>query len=195
MDSEIPNLQQRILAEEHVLDEKIKEIEEMWKNQRPYSGDMMPQQALDVLNLIETRLSNVKDNYSRVCKAKDLLNLEPGNPQKLEGLEEDVGSLKEVWNELKKVWSIVDNLKDVPFNAVVPKKIKQSFEEAQDLLKAFPGRLTQYEAFDKMKSRFAIYKKMNLLIMELKNDAMKGRHWKTLMSKMKLTMSFNVSPS
>lgn len=191
MDSEIPNLQQRILAEEHVLDEKIKEIEEMWKSQRPYSGDMMPQAALEVLTMIETRLSNVKDNYARVCKAKDLLNLEPGNPQKLEGLEEDVGSLKEVWNELKKVWSIVDNLKDVPFNAVVPKKIKQSFEEAQDLLKAFPGRLTQYEAFDKMKARFAIYKKMNLLIMELKNDAMKPRHWKTLMTKIKLTMSFN----
>lgn len=103
MDAEIPNLQSRIITEEQMLEDKIKEIEEMWKTQRPHSGDLLPGQALEILVQIETKLKNVKDNYARVCKAKDLLNLEPGNPNKLEALEEDISGLKEVWTELKNV--------------------------------------------------------------------------------------------
>lgn len=74
-------------------------------------------------------------------------------------------------------------------NAIVPKKLKQSFDESFEKLNSFPARLRQYEAWDKMKSRLTNYKKMNALIMELKNEAMKTRHWKTLLSKMKLNVS------
>ncbi len=77
-------------------------------------------------------------------------------------------------------------MKDNPLNAVVPKKVKQAFDESFELLNSFPPRLRQYEAWEKMKSRLTTYKKMNIIIMELKTDAMKPRHWKTLLSKMKL---------
>jgi dynein heavy chain 1, cytosolic len=191
MDAEMPNLQARITSEEKVLDEKIKDIEDIWKNQRPFSGEMLPNQAIDVLNMIETRLQKVKENYFRVCKAKDLLNLEPGKPEKLETLEEDVTGLKEIWGELSKVWGVIDSMRDTPLNALVPKKIKQSLDDALEQLNAFPSRLRTYEAFDKMKSRLGLYKKMNMLILELKNEAMKPRHWKTLLHKIKLQVSLN----
>jgi hypothetical protein len=119
MDAEIPNLQSRIMTEEQMLDDKIKEIEEMWKTQRPHSGELLPGQALEILIQIETKLNNVKDNYSKVCKAKDLLNLEPGNPRKLETLEEDIGGLKEVWTELKKVnFSLISLLSSHKINKI-----------------------------------------------------------------------------
>lgn len=62
----------------------------MWKNQKPYSGEMLPNQALDTLNIIEGKLQRVIDAYSKVCKAKELLELEPGNVERLEILQEDV---------------------------------------------------------------------------------------------------------
>lgn len=47
---------------------------------------MLPNQALDVLNIIESKLQRVIDAYSKVCKAKELLELEPGNLERLEAL-------------------------------------------------------------------------------------------------------------
>jgi hypothetical protein len=55
---------------------------------------------MDILNMITSSLDQVKDSYDNVCKAKLLLNLEPGNPEKLINIEEDIQGLKEVWTEL-----------------------------------------------------------------------------------------------
>lgn len=45
-------------------------------------------------------------------KAKELLNLEPGNPQRLEFLEEEMQNLHEVWTELARIWNIVEEPKN-----------------------------------------------------------------------------------
>ena len=66
----------------------------------------------------------MKENYTKICQAKVLLNLEELDPQKLENLEEEVTNLREVWTELGKVWANIEALWDIPLNAVVPKKIR-----------------------------------------------------------------------
>jgi hypothetical protein len=106
------------LQDEVVLNEKITELDEIWKTKKPYSGSIMPGEALDALNICSGFLNRVKDNYSNCCKAKLLLNLEPGNTQKLEDLEEEIIGLKEFWVEMNKVWSGIETLKDTPINAL-----------------------------------------------------------------------------
>ena len=51
---------------------------------------------------------------------------------------------------------------------------------------ALPVMLRSYEGFEKMKTRLHHYGKMNRLIMELKTEAMKDRHWKQLLQKLKI---------
>ena len=51
---------------------------------------------------------------------------------------------------------------------------------------ALPVKLRSYEGFEKMKARLNHYGKMNRLIMELKTEAMKDRHWKQLLQKLKI---------
>jgi dynein heavy chain 1 len=40
-----------------------------------------------------------------------------------------------------------------------------------------------------MKAKISQYKKMNILIFDLKSEAVKERHWKTIMSKIRLKRS------
>ena len=86
--------------------------------------------------------------------------------------------MTELWTELDRVWSSIEKLRDLGLLIVKNKQIKDSHDEATKEFNALPVKLRSYEGFQKMKVRLAYYGKMNRLIMELKTDAMKDRHWK-----------------
>ena len=48
-----------------------------------------------------------------------------------------------------------------------------------------------YEAYEKMKNRIKHYVKMNKIISNVKTEAMKARHWKSLLSKIKMSTPYN----
>ena len=48
-----------------------------------------------------------------------------------------------------------------------------------------------YEAYEKMKNRIKHYGKMNKVISNVKTEAMKARHWKSLLSKIKMSTPYN----
>lgn len=50
------------------------------------------------------------EDYIKCCKSKELLNLEPGNPEKLENFEEELKGLRESWEEMQKIWNNVESL-------------------------------------------------------------------------------------
>ena len=53
-----------------------------------------------MLNIMGTRIGTTKTEWQRICKAKELLDMELGNPRKLDELEDDLSGLKEVWSEV-----------------------------------------------------------------------------------------------
>jgi dynein heavy chain 1 len=84
LESEMDRLKEKVLADEKHLNEKINEIEGQWDREKPStSADILPKDALNLLEVLSTRIGNVRTNYSRCCEAKELLGLEAGNMQKL----------------------------------------------------------------------------------------------------------------
>lgn len=83
LDTEIVRLQGKINADENAINEKIKEIENIWNKEKPSSGDMTPKEALQTLEILAQRVHTVKDSYQKCCQAKQLLGLTPGDTQKL----------------------------------------------------------------------------------------------------------------
>lgn len=149
MDDQIPALQSKIISEEQLVLQKVKEIEEEWKTKRPHQSNVTPSAALNQLAIIGKRISTAKNELVRICKAKDLLVMEPGDPKRLDALEEDLGGLKAVWSELNKVWTTtIEVVNDTPFSAYVHKKIKELLDTAFDSMNEFPNRLRQYEVFE-----------------------------------------------
>lgn len=87
-------MQNKILEEEKIVHDRIKDIEEDWKVNRPYQGNVLPSRALDLLSIIGKKINTTKIEWVRICKAKELLDMELGNPKRLDELEEDLGGLK-----------------------------------------------------------------------------------------------------
>lgn len=189
-EKEQQNLQKKIIADEQILEKKIQEIEEMWGTQKPENGDQVPVKALDILNIIDTQLKRVFEDYKRCCLCKELLNLEPGNLMKLEHLEEDVVKLKEVWSELHKIWQEIESVKEQLLTQVTAKKLKESVDTALKQLNELPVHMNSYECYEKMRARLKQYQKMNRIIINLKNESVKERHWQKLLRELKIQGSF-----
>ena len=85
---------------------------------------MSPKDALSVLDLLNNKIGNVRDSYSRCCEAKDLLGLEAGNMGKLEDLREDIELLREVWTHLQVVWQPYQNIRETLITAITRAKLK-----------------------------------------------------------------------
>ena len=84
LDSEMDRLKEKVLSDEKHLNDKIGDIENTWNREKPSStADVLPRDALNLLEGLNSKINNVRDSYSRCCEAKDLLGLEPGNMQKL----------------------------------------------------------------------------------------------------------------
>lgn len=97
--------------------------------------------------------------------------------QKLDDLEEDIKSLREVWVEMNKVWFNIESLSETLINAVQPKKIKEAMDNANRIMMEVPTKIRTYEPYEKMRQTLKDYSKMNRIIDNMKTEAMKPRHW------------------
>ena len=190
MDEQIPAIQSRITAEQKILNEKIAELELFWNTKKPYKANS-PVDALNILTQAHQSLKKIKEDYIRNCKAQELLEMEFSDPSKLDSFEEDINDLREVWTQLNKVWSKLEKYRDTPFIAIIPDKIKQEIADALNELNMFPNKLRQYEAYDNMKLKLANLKKTNVIIVDLRTDAMKERHWRQVFQKLAIKKSIN----
>ena len=100
---------------------------------------------------------------------------------------EELQDLKGVWVELGKIWEQIDELREKPWLSVQPRKvgdhfyiditpslqIRQSLDGLLTQMKNFPARLKQYASYDFVQKLLKGYLKSNVLITELKSEALK----------------------
>jgi dynein heavy chain 1 len=129
MQDQIPALQAKILDEEKSCNAKIKEIEDDWEKNRPRTAEFAPKEALDQLNIIGKKISTSNAEWIRICKAKELLDMELGDASRLQNLVEDLELLKSVWGEIHKVWQTIDVINDTPLSAYVHKMVKVAVDK------------------------------------------------------------------
>lgn len=67
-----------------------------------------------------------------------------------------------------------------------PRKLRQQLDTMLTQLKELPARLRQYASYEYVKKMLQNYTKVNMLIVELKSDALKERHWKQLMKQLRV---------
>ncbi len=60
--SQIPALQMKILEEERILDQRVKDLKNDWDSTKPVSGNVKYSSALDSLKMFETRSNRIKVN-------------------------------------------------------------------------------------------------------------------------------------
>ena len=184
---QVASLQVKIVAEDKSVEGRTSELLVEWEKGKPVEGAIPPKEALSRITIFETKFTRIREDRDNVMKAKEALELlEPGlapvSPidEKLQVALEELQDLKGVWSELAKVWEQIDQLKELPWLSVQPRKLRQQLDGLVNQLKELPARLRQYASYDFVKRVLQGYTKVNMLIIELKSDALKERHWRQL---------------
>ncbi|KAG0726862.1 Dynein heavy chain, cytoplasmic [Chionoecetes opilio] len=187
--TQVASLQLKIVAEDKAVESRTNDFLGDWEHGKPVEGHLRPDEALQRLTMYESKFTRLKDDRDNVAKAKEALELqEPGalntSEDRMTVAYEELQDLKGVWAELAKIWEQIDEMKDKPWLSVQPRKLRAQLDQLLTQLKDLPARLRQYASYEFVKRLLQGYTKVNMTIIELKSDALKERHWKTLMKQL-----------
>uniref|UniRef100_A0AC34GH17 Dynein heavy chain linker domain-containing protein n=1 Tax=Panagrolaimus sp. ES5 TaxID=591445 RepID=A0AC34GH17_9BILA len=141
-------------------------------------------------------MSKLREDRENMIKAKNALEISDATKlnihmDKLNVAMEELNDLKGVWGALLPVYNQVDELKEKTWLSIQPRKIRQTLDELLTTLKQLPAQYRSYDSYEYARKMLQNYSKMNLLVVELKSEALKERHWKQIMKE--LHVNWNLS--
>lgn len=179
------------MAEDQIVEGKIKAILVEWEKTKPVTGDIRPTAAISSLTIFEGRVNRLKDEYGQLCKAKEALDLEGTEDDRLSPVLEELRDLKGVWGEIGKVWNSIGEIKETQWSSAVPRKIRQQLDTLVNQTRELPAKMRTYAAYDYLQEALKNYVKVNTIVADLKSEAMRDRHWRQLFKTLKVEGRIN----
>ncbi|WVQ73635.1 hypothetical protein IAR50_003215 [Cryptococcus sp. DSM 104548] len=190
---QVAGLQLKIVAEDKVVDQKIRDFIAEWEENKPLQGSIKSETAINTLNVFEGRLSRIVEEYNLVHRAKEALDLEHTKDNRLQPVNEEVRDLKAVWTALSGIWGRLAQLREMLWTAVQPRKLRQELDAILASTRDMPSRMRQYAAFEYVQETIKTLLKSNVLVGELKSEALRERHWSKLYKALRLPSSHQAS--
>uniref|UniRef100_A0AC35TT30 DHC_N1 domain-containing protein n=1 Tax=Rhabditophanes sp. KR3021 TaxID=114890 RepID=A0AC35TT30_9BILA len=187
--SQVIHLQSKIREEDELVEKRIEDVLTDWNKCKPTQGGSKPNVALESILIYETKLNKLKDERENMVKAKAALEITSSSkmsaiPNGLDVTIEELNDLRNVWKSLAPVYDTIDEMKDKTWLSVQPRKLRQGLDDVLESLKQLPSQFRSYESYDYAKRNLQNYTKVNMLVGDLKSDALKDRHWKKLMKEL-----------
>lgn len=180
-------LQLKIVAEDKIVENKINDIIAEWEQTRPVQGSLRADTAMNTINVFEGKLNRVQEEYDLVCRAKEALDLELTRHARLEPVFEELRDLKAVWTALSGIWGQINELREITWASVQPRKLREQLNSLLNSTKEMPTRMRQYAAFEFVQETLRGLLKSNIVVGELKSEALKDRHWKQLFKVLRMS--------
>ncbi|KFD71623.1 hypothetical protein M514_05338 [Trichuris suis] len=189
-------LQAKIRQENSVVETRSGEIIADWNANKPIAGDQRPSVAMQTLSIYEAKLLRLKEERDNIVRAKEALELkETAHPtvhgERLKVAIEELNDLKHVWEALDPIYQELDEVKERAWLSIQPRKLRHNIDSLLNRMKELSANYRSYDAYDHLKRLLQGYIKVNPIIVELKSDALKERHWKQLMKLLNVCWSLN----
>lgn len=185
MEQQVPLLQARVTAEDKAASKKMTEMITNWEKDKPLRGNVTPPQALEVLTKFELSMNKAHVHQENLVRAKDALGLEHTmeSNEVVECLNE-LSDLKEVWEAMMEPHSTLEQIKDTPWSSAVMRKIRRGLDDLLATMRSLSNRIRQYDAYTQLHDSVKGYISGHGLLTELKTEALKERHWKTILQRL-----------
>lgn len=131
-------------------------------------------------------MATLINDSERLSAAREALDLPPleNVERRLAPLRDEMEALHGVWSALAGVDHELETMGSTPWTAVVPRAIRKELEALLEQLKQFPSRIRQYDAFGHVQQRVKSLLKHNIIVTDLRSEALRERHWKTLRTRL-----------
>ncbi|KAJ4294876.1 dynein heavy chain [Collariella sp. IMI 366227] len=178
-------LRAKIIAEDKVILDKVNEIAQLWNEEKPVSGTIAPDVASATLSSFESKITRLQEESTMVAKAKEALDLPSTAETSLGVILEEVQDFKSVWASLSTIWNNLNELREILWNSVQPRKVRSSIDNLIKMTKEMPSRMRQYAAFEHVQNVLRQLMKVNPMLTELKSEAVRDRHWTKIYKQIK----------
>ncbi len=187
-------LQERITTESKNLVVQVENLLREWGEARQMGGGegsgISPSTALGTINRFSGLMEHLQEELERLSVTRRFLCLEALSEKSRASLSSalhEVEEFRDVWTCLSGPHKKMTELLDMPWVAVVPHKLRCDIEVLAEELQRLPNRTRQYEAY--IDIRETISRRIAALprLTELKNGALRDRHWHTILSRLNLT--------
>ncbi|KAA8652525.1 dynein heavy chain [Aspergillus tanneri] len=185
-------LRAKIAAEDKVIGDKIAEVIVQWNDEKPVSGTIPPDEASRTLGSFQSRLESLQSEYGMVSKAKEALDLPASAESSLPSIIEEVQDFMSVWAALSTIWKSLNDLRDMLWTSVQPRKLRQSIDGLIKMTKEMPSRMRQYAAFEHIQNVLRQLLKVNPLLSDMKSEAVRERHWQKIYKALKPGKRFSL---
>ncbi|KAH1445767.1 hypothetical protein KXX68_006905 [Aspergillus fumigatus] len=185
-------LRAKITAEDKVIGDKITEVIAQWNEEKPVSGTIPPEEASRTLSSFQSRLEALQAEFEMVSKAKEALDLPASVESSLPAILEEVQDFMSVWAALSTIWKSLNDLRDMLWTSVQPRKLRQSIDGLIKMTKEMPSRMRQYAAFEHIQNVLRQLLKVNPLLSDMKSEAVRERHWQKIYKALKPGKRFSL---
>ncbi|KAH1583909.1 hypothetical protein KXX00_007585 [Aspergillus fumigatus] len=185
-------LRAKVTAEDKVIGDKITEVIAQWNEEKPVSGTIPPEEASRTLSSFQSRLEALQAEFEMVSKAKEALDLPASVESSLPAILEEVQDFMSVWAALSTIWKSLNDLRDMLWTSVQPRKLRQSIDGLIKMTKEMPSRMRQYAAFEHIQNVLRQLLKVNPLLSDMKSEAVRERHWQKIYKALKPGKRFSL---
>lgn len=186
-------MQLKISAEDKIIQNRIQEIVLEWEGNKPIQGSLKAESAMITIVNFEGRVNRIKSEYDTVSRAKEALDLELVHDGRLEPVLEEVRDLKAVWTALSGVWAQIAELRESQWSSIQTRKLRTQLDNLLTSTREMPSRMRQYAAFEFVQEALRQYLKSNIIIGELKSEALRERHWRQLYKSLRIPHQYSPS--
>jgi dynein heavy chain 1 len=188
-----PELQMKIMNQDGAIEAQVKELKAEWESADLGSKENLEgghKEMLATIAGIQASIDKIDNDYTMIGQAKEILGVETvGGTNKLESIKDDCTGLTEVWKEIGKIHDEpggLEELYDSAWRSVDAKKVLKTLKDLRDKMKEMPSRLRSFVAHTACQQKVESYIAQNSLLMGLRSESLKERHWDQLKKKMDL---------
>ncbi|ORY81439.1 dynein heavy chain, cytosolic [Protomyces lactucae-debilis] len=181
------SLRTKLKVEDGLLQTRLAASIADWIDQKPVGGDSHPEDTLKLLQAHKLKLKQLSKELDDIEKAKEALNLPTKKHTELAAALGEVEDLQSVWAATSSIWVGINELRETLWAAVVPRKVRSALEALVALMKDMPSKMRQYAAYEHVQSVLKQHLKTFPLLVEMKADAVRDRHWTRLYKELRPT--------
>lgn len=162
-------------------------------NKGPFSSSVSVKEALEEVKVYHEQVTNLKSQETKLRRGLNIFKIEQAPSKDLQGIEKDLEHLEQVWAITKEWEGLWDSWKVGKFEELVTTDMETTsqllFKRLNKLSREVKDK--NWEICDSIKSRIEQFKRTMPLIQDLKNPAMRDRHWAQIKSEVQKPFDHN----
>ena len=152
-----------------------------FQQEGPFDAGLPIKKAFDGINQWRSWIQEDRDNETKMQAGVDLFSLDRPVYKDLEAIEKDLGLLQNVW-ELAQEWNEMwEEWKMGRFTELNVESMEESSGKFNKKLQKLGKDIKSWKTWEAQKEKVDQFKKALPLITDLRNEALRDRHWQQLM--------------